>query len=129
MSTRMPSFEIMAELARSDPRAFEQLRKKLTQDAIAQVRGDVRRQRLQGLQLQIDMERRKSTNPIAGCIRISQMMSASLMELHKALNGIPSNAFKSTKIQPDAHGAKILAFRDRRRDPENDKCLTEPEHE
>ncbi len=125
MSTRMPSFEIMAELARSDPRAFEQLRKKLTQDAIAQVRGDVRRRRLQGLQFQIDMQRRKSANPLAGCIRISQMMSASLLELHQALSGLPSGTCISPKARCNTTNAKIINFPNH----QNDECTTESELE
>jgi hypothetical protein len=117
MPTKLPSFEVMAQLAKNDPQAFEVMRKRLTQDAISRVRDDVRRRRLQGLQFQIDMERRKSANPMAGCIRISQMMSESLLKLHEALNGLPKglpngapNSLGNTEKKSSVTGAQILNF-------------------
>jgi len=110
MPTKLPSFEVMAHLAKTDPPAFEAMRKKLTQDAIARVRNDVRRRRLQGLQFQIDMERRKSANPLAGCIRISQMMSESLLELHQALNGHLKDSSRPLLTDATAPSAKVLKF-------------------
>ena len=121
MPTRLPSFEVMAHLARTDPPAFEAMRRKLTQDAIARVRNDVRRRRLQGLQFQIDMERRKSANPMAGCVRISQMMSESLLELHQALNGCTGDSAEPSSPGTKASSAKILVFPDQ----QQHTCLPE----
>lgn len=115
MPTKLPSFEVMADLARTDPPAFEAMRKKLIRDAIAQVRNDVRRRRLQGLQFQIDMELRKAANPMAGCIRISQMMSESLLELHQALNGASTTSNNSLPARTNTDGATILDFPDHQR--------------
>lgn len=81
----MPPFEDLVHLANNNPEALEDLRHALIEDTIAQAPDHYHR-RLRGLQFQIDMERRKATNPMSACIRISQMMHEHLLKLKDALH-------------------------------------------
>ena len=67
------AFDHWASLARHDPRAFEEARRALLQSLIASAPLTHRR-RLAGLQWQIDRERERSDNPMASCIKVSNMM-------------------------------------------------------
>ena len=67
------SFNEWAALARSDPPAFEALRREKVQLLIerAPLR---RRSRLQALQWRIDQERDRAPSPLEACRRLSGMM-------------------------------------------------------
>ena len=67
------AFDHWASLARHDPRAFEVARRELLQSLIESAPLSARR-RLAGLQWQIDRERERSDNPLASCIKVSNMM-------------------------------------------------------
>lgn len=67
------NFDEMARLAKEDPDAFEIMREKMIQDAIDNSSPEIK-QRMQGLQWQIDKVRSTSSNPMASCLKISQMM-------------------------------------------------------
>ena len=59
-------------LAKRDPVAFEFRRKETIKQTIDQSRTEKRI--LEGLQFRLDMERRRSRNPMAACIRLYGMM-------------------------------------------------------
>lgn len=67
------AFDHWASLARHDPRAFEAARRALLQSLIESAPLTQRR-RLAGLQWRIDRERERSDNPMASCIKVSNMM-------------------------------------------------------
>ena len=67
------NFDEMARLAKEDPDAFEIMRGKMIQDDIDNSSPEIK-QRMQGLQWQIDKVRSTSSNPMASCLKISQMM-------------------------------------------------------
>ena len=67
------AFDHWASLARHDPRAFEAARRDLLQSLIESVPLTQRR-RLEGLQWQIDCARERTDNPMASCIKVSNMM-------------------------------------------------------
>jgi Protein of unknown function (DUF3135) len=71
-------FEYWAGMAEKDPETFESMRKKCLQELIEQAPEHVKH-RMEGLQWQIDQERARSANPMAACLRISQMMWNSVM--------------------------------------------------
>lgn len=71
-------FDAWAELAKRDPAAFEQLRSDTIEALLQQVPAN-RQHRLRGLQWRIDRTRERASNPMAACIRISQMMWDSLL--------------------------------------------------
>ncbi len=70
-------FDKWADLAQQDPAAFEALRKEIIEETIKGFPSDARRS-MDGLQFRIDMERRKSKNPMGSCIRLSNMMKERL---------------------------------------------------
>lgn len=122
MSTRLPAFDVLLDLARNDPEGLEELRQTLTSSVIDAAPTDATRRRLRGLQFQVDMEREKAKTPLAATIRISELMCQSLAELHRSL--VTTNEIELTEVigpdfdldmqQPanaEAHGARILPFR------------------
>ncbi|MCB1725101.1 MAG: DUF3135 domain-containing protein [Chromatiaceae bacterium] len=66
-------FDTWAEVARTDPAAFEAMRLKAIEDVIESA-PEHNRERLRRLQWRIDQERRLARTPIAACMRISRMM-------------------------------------------------------
>lgn len=66
-------FDEWAKMAKDDPDAFENRRKKMIRDVIDNTAPEIKR-RMQGLQWQIDNIRSTSANPMASCLKISQMM-------------------------------------------------------
>ena len=81
----LPSFDTLAELAREKPDELEQLRQRITRDVISSAPRHMH-ERLNGLQFQIDMERRRSTSAVSTCLKISSMMNESLADLREALS-------------------------------------------
>ena len=63
----MPSFDEMVRLAKNDPETLERIRLKLIEETIAEAPENCHR-RLRGLQFQIDMERRRASNPMSACV-------------------------------------------------------------
>ncbi len=66
-------FDKWAKLAKENPDAYENKRQQMIQDVIGKSSPKIKR-RMQGLQWQIDQVRATSSNPMASCLRISQMM-------------------------------------------------------
>lgn len=66
-------FDKWAKLAKDDPDAYEDMRKQMIQDVIEKASPQVK-QRMEGLQWQIDQIRSTSANPMSSCLKISQMM-------------------------------------------------------
>ncbi len=85
MPSHLPDFDSLRRMARDNPDGLEALRRKLVTELIDEA-GPERRQRLEGLQFQIDMERRRAANPLAATIRLSSMMRDSLLRLQQAIN-------------------------------------------
>ena len=71
-------FDMWARMARDDPDAFEDLRKRMIEEVIESASPEIRR-RMQGLQWKIDQLRSTSSNPMACCLKISQMMWDSVL--------------------------------------------------
>ncbi len=70
-------FDEWAELAKRDPESFEDKRRKVIEEHIKhgiENRCLAVKRSLQGLQFRIDMERRKSKNPMDSYIRLSRML-------------------------------------------------------
>jgi hypothetical protein len=83
---KLPAFEELAELGRRDPEALQALGRLLTDDVIKHAPRAASRRRLEGLKFRIEMERRRSPDALAACVRLSQLMHESLSELHAVLN-------------------------------------------
>lgn len=66
-------FDRWARLAKDDPEAYEDMRREMVQEILDNTSPEIKR-RMQGLQWQIDQVRSTSANPMASCLKISQMM-------------------------------------------------------
>ena len=66
-------FEYWSNLAVNDPKAFDKQRRIALNDLIEGT-PEPMQQRLRGLQWRIDMEIRRSHNPVDSCLRIHRMM-------------------------------------------------------
>ncbi len=115
-------FDEWVELYRQSPEQFEQRRLQWCHQVIDSAPQAYQR-RLSGILFQINMEKRRSRNPIQHCMRISQMMWDKFDELNSGLQTLckdPVNALLSPEQQQ--YGQKIqgqvLAFTD---DPANSK--------
>lgn len=113
MRSTLPDFDTLVHLAKTNPDELEQLRIRLCNDLIERA-PEASRRRLRGIQFQIDMERRKADNPMAACIRISQMMHDSFermrLTLNEAVGNAPSLSTPQAKFTTQSHSTKILKF-------------------
>lgn len=101
----LPSFDELKNLAEQDPERFEILRKDLCEKTISQAPIN-KRKRLRGLQFKIDMERKRCESSLASCIRISELMNESLLNLNSVLSD-PEGYTENRQSQQ----ASIIRFR------------------
>ena len=85
-ATELPSFDELKEMAAERPEELENLRQRMTDDILRNVPAE-RRRKLLGLVFRIDAERQMAKNPLQACIRISQMMMDSALELRDSILG------------------------------------------
>ena len=86
MNKPLPSFARLRELAQQDPDALERIRQQHVKAAIEAAPEEYRK-RLEGLQFQIDGQRRLAKSPMASCITISKMMHDQLHQLKAVIEG------------------------------------------
>ncbi|MCP5181073.1 MAG: DUF3135 domain-containing protein [Pseudomonadales bacterium] len=79
----LPEFDVLVDMARTDPTALERLRTRLTNAVIDAQADPLKKQRLKGLAFQIDMERQRARTPMAATIKLSEMMCWKLAELNR----------------------------------------------
>ena len=71
-------FDQWASLAKTDPEAFERKRAEVIEAMIQRMPAE-KQQRMHCLQWKIDQVRDRASNPLAACIKISEMMWDSLV--------------------------------------------------
>ncbi|MCW8994835.1 MAG: DUF3135 domain-containing protein [Psychromonas sp.] len=81
----LPDFDTLKDLFEHSPEKVELILRTNIEKIFANA-SEKNLRRLQGLQFQIDAQRRLSKNPIDACIRISRMMNDSFIELNTVLN-------------------------------------------
>lgn len=86
MSKNWPSFDELKKLAERSPEKLEEFRMREVEAIISQAPERVR-QRLRGLQFQVNCQIRLHKSPMGSCIAISKMMHDSLHKLNAALHG------------------------------------------
>ena len=91
----LPCFDTMLEMAQTNPEALETLRQRQV-SALIQEAPEHIRQRLHGLQFQIDAQRQIYNNPMSACVKISHMMNESFAKLRLHLNQLSSNPYAQT---------------------------------
>ncbi len=97
-------FDRWSQMAQQDPEKFEAMRQQLIANAIAQA-PEYLKQRMIGLQWQVDKIRRQASNPMAACLQISQRMWANVLEEKGVL--APKTIQNTPKAEPRG---KILLF-------------------
>jgi len=91
-------FDAWVELARQDPQAFEEKRKRIIEDAI---RGAPphKQQRLRCLQWKLDKIRETSRTPMIACLHINRLLWENVTGEHGLLN-------RMQQLQTGHHGLK-----------------------
>jgi len=84
-------FTEWAELATSDPEAFEEKREEIVEGFIRSVPTKARRKRLRHLQWQIDGIRHRSQSPLGACMKITNMMWDSVYSKGGLLDALKGN--------------------------------------
>ena len=108
MKTRLPTFDVLVDMARNDPQGLETLRRSLTEAVISAATNDATKRRLKGLQFRVDMERARAATPLAATIRISEMMCRSLADLHKSM--VAPDAIRGKSAANDGPPANVVDF-------------------
>ncbi len=101
-------FDTWSAMAQQNPEKFEAMRQQLIDDLIAKTPAHLR-QRMIGLQWQIDQMRRQAANPLAACIQISNLMWDSVLGEKGLLNALrePRSILKALKSKPPG---KVLSL-------------------
>lgn len=98
-------FDAWSTLARDDPAAFERQRAATLRATIAAAPEEFR-QRLEGLQFRLNLERQRSATPLGACVRLNSLMWAGFHRLRKELNDAASGAPARA-----ARNAEVIQFR------------------
>ncbi len=106
MSKPLPSFEWLRDLAEKDPEALERLRQQYIEDTINEAPEHLR-QRLRGLQFQVDGKIRLAKNPMQSCMAISKMMHDSLHQMKTYINGVEEGQIEALE---STESATVLSF-------------------
>lgn len=114
-AVQLPSFDEMKTMARDQPEALEALRRHLTEEVIEHA-SEASKRRLRGLAFVIEAERRKAHNPLQACIKLSQLMLDSALELQASLELLRSGEQpRPTSVGRPATEAQVLPFQQRSR--------------
>ncbi len=106
-------FDFWAKLARNDPAAFETARR-LMIDSMIESAPERNRQRLRGLQWQIDRVRERAANPMSACVRLSNMMWEKILGEDGLVDHVLELSEQPTRPRPEREPGRVLPFR---RDP------------
>lgn len=105
-------FDAWARLAKDDPAEFERQRAAALHDAIKSAPVEYRA-RLEGLQFRLNLERRKTSNPLSACVRMQSLMWDAFFrlrdELNRATRGVPAPSSPVLK-----RSAEIIPMRARK---------------
>lgn len=108
-STSPFDFDGWSELARTDPERFEGCRREVVQAFIDHSPPEYR-PRLEGLQFQVDMTRRRARNPLDACQRVYALAM-------KHFHGMFVPAVCQGRFPKAGHSAKVLDLGNRKRPP------------
>jgi len=109
MDNHLPSVDTLIKMAQDDPEGLELLREKLCTQLIDNAPKRYQR-RLNGLQFQINMARKKSNNDLHSCIKISEMMMESYQQLQSAINELKLENTHSENNKSSQSSAEIIDF-------------------
>ena len=107
-------FDKWARLAQEDPAEFERQREATLRATIAAAPSE-HRQRLEGLQFRLDMERQRSESPLGSCVRLNSLMWAGFYRLRKQLNAAAGGLSPEDAARGSAEIIPLQAMRERLR--------------
>jgi hypothetical protein len=108
VKVELPTFDTLRYLAEHDPERLEHLRQALT-DLLISRSPEESRQRLRGLQFQVNARITLAPNPVAACIAVSSMMHDTLDMLQQVLCEGPDYP----PLTSASSSAQIIPFRAR----------------
>lgn len=116
---RLPSHDVLSQLARDDPQAFERLRRELIENRITRAPEKIRH-RLRLLQFRVDGICRRPGSPLGAALRIQALMWEYFLQMNESLQvpfrktgplpNLPGAAGTSAKQRP-AKSARIIEFK------------------
>lgn len=110
-NVRFEEFDDWAELARTDPNAFEARRRAVIDEFIDSV-PERNRHHLRCLQWRVDMERKRASTPLAACYQIYRMMWQSFAGERGLMSALrDADQLCREGSSPGMPQADILAFR------------------
>jgi hypothetical protein len=103
-------FDAWVELARQDPQAFEEKRKRIIEDAIQGAPAH-KQQRLRCLQWKLDKIRETSRTPMLACLHINRLLWENVTGEHGLLNSLQQLQSRHPGHSPDQANAEIIPLR------------------
>ncbi len=114
MTTQLPSFDVLMDLAQNNPEQLEKMRNTLSEEII-QNASPRARNKLKGIIFKVNMERRRSKTPMHSCIRIAALMQASYGQMREKLDLLlqsqPLYLVKRTEKPKPEQTDNVLPFR------------------
>ena len=106
------AFDEWKHLASTDPESFEKERERLIRKTISNA-PSIYRSRLLRLQWRVDMERKRHSNPMSSCVRISKMMLDSVYGEHGLVSALNGTNQARSSVKPNS--ADVLDMAQRRK--------------
>jgi len=103
-------FDAWVKLARQDPQAFEDKRKRIIDEAI-QGASAHKQQRLRCLQWKLDKIRETSRTPMLACLHINRLLWENVTGEHGLLNSLQQPRPRRSGHSPDQANAEIIPLR------------------
>ena len=118
---KLPSHDVLAQLARDDPQAFDALRHELIENRINRAPERLQH-RLRVLQFRVDGIRRLAGSPLGATLKIQALMWSYFLQMNDNLQGLVRLSDTHTPLRavgmeakPDAaRSARIIEFEPRR---------------
>ena len=106
-------FDYWSNLAKNDPEAFEVAREAEINKHISSLGDEAAQERMRSLQWRVEMERKRSSNPLDAASRIYDMMWESVGRNIKALDELADliNPNSKLKSQPEKKDNIVVAFK------------------
>lgn len=102
-------FDAWAKLAKDNPDEFERQRQAAVRASIETAPAH-HRQRLEGLQFQIDMERQRSGSALGACLKLNSMMWTGFFRLRKELNGLAGGTPQEARDPSPKGSADVISM-------------------
>jgi len=104
------NFDEWSKLAQENPEEFQRRRQEEIDKVISAAHPAEMQHRLRQLQWSIDMEIKRSKNPLDALVKIQRRMWESFYRLNKELQALAGNETPPAPLGPPRREAKVLNF-------------------